>query len=41
MTQVFCADAIQRIEANVNNTLAVAARQRIAKNLVEANRWIY
>jgi alkylation response protein AidB-like acyl-CoA dehydrogenase len=41
MTQVFCADAIQRIEANMNNTLPAAARQRIAKSLVEANRWIY
>jgi alkylation response protein AidB-like acyl-CoA dehydrogenase len=38
MTQVFCADAIQRIEANVKNTVSaidgggtVAARQRIIK----------
>ena len=38
MTQVFCADAIQRIEATVKNTISaidgggtVAARQRIAK----------
>ena len=63
LTQVFCCDAIQRIEANVRNTLSaipgtselwarfseepqlphqntVAARQRIAKALVEAERWI-
>ncbi|HEX7330395.1 MAG TPA: acyl-CoA dehydrogenase family protein [Pyrinomonadaceae bacterium] len=36
MTQVFCAGAIQRIEATVNNTIGagtVAARQRIAKAL--------
>jgi alkylation response protein AidB-like acyl-CoA dehydrogenase len=62
MTQVFCCDAMQRIEATVKNTVsaidengelsgwlaaqlparnAVAARQRIAKALVEAERWIY
>ena len=67
MTRVFCSDAIQRIEATVNNTLSamadgnpldpllaaqpqltmlppmntVAARLRIAKALVEADRWIY
>jgi alkylation response protein AidB-like acyl-CoA dehydrogenase len=64
MTQVFCSDAIQRIEATFKNTLAaiaegdelcallaaqpqlpprntVAARQHIAKALVEANAWIY
>ena len=57
MTQVFCADAIQRIEATLRNTVSaigdpgelravtphstVAARQRIAKALIEAERWIY
>ena len=64
LTQVFCCDAIQRIEANTRNTLSalpggsellarlpaqpqfpqcntVAARQRIAKALVEAEQWIY
>jgi len=57
MTQVFCADAIQRIEATLRNTVSaigdpgelcgvtphstVAARQRIAKALVGAERWIY
>jgi hypothetical protein len=64
MTQVFCADAIQRIETTLKNTLSavgaydelgallsplsqlpqrnnVAARQRIAKELVEANTWKY
>ena len=62
LTQVFCSDALQRIEANARNTLSaipdtgdlwsrlpepqlphqntVAARQRIAKALVEAERWI-
>ena len=63
LTQVFCSDAIQRIEANVKSTFSairetselwarlseqpqlphqntVAARQRIAKALVEAERWI-
>lgn len=63
ITQVFCCDAIQRIEATVKSTLSamsggndlcarltaqpqlphrntVAARQRIAKALVEAERWI-
>ena len=40
MTQVFCADAIQRIEATLKNTISaidgrgpVAARQRIAKTI--------
>jgi hypothetical protein len=64
IAQVFCSDAIQRIEAAMNNTLAaiavdnelstrwaaqpqfphrntVATRQRIAKGLVEAERWIF
>jgi alkylation response protein AidB-like acyl-CoA dehydrogenase len=64
LTQVFCCDTIQRIEANTRNTLSalpggsellarlpaqpqfpqcntVAARQRIAKALVEAEQWIY
>ena len=63
ITQVFCSDAIQRIEANMKSTLSaipagselwsrlpaqhqfphlntVAARERIAKALVEAERWI-
>ena len=63
IAQVFCSDAIQRIEANVKSTLSaipegrelwarlpapqqfphlntVAARERIAKALVEAERWI-
>ena len=63
LTEVFCCDAIQRIETNVRNTLSaipetselwarlpeqsqlphqntVAARQRIAKALVEAERCI-
>jgi butyryl-CoA dehydrogenase len=37
-TQVFCSDAIQRIEATSNTPNTVAARQRIAKLLVEAKR---
>jgi alkylation response protein AidB-like acyl-CoA dehydrogenase len=41
MTQVFCAGAIQRIEATLENTLSpgntIAARQRIAKTLVESD----
>ena len=37
MTQVFCSDAIQRIEATLAATDTVAARQRIAKSLVESN----
>ena len=64
MTQVFCADAIQRIETTFKNTVfaigagdesralltelsqlpqwnTVAARQRIAKELVDANAWKY
>ncbi|MBD0325209.1 MAG: acyl-CoA dehydrogenase, partial [Pyrinomonadaceae bacterium] len=67
MTQVFCNDAVERIEANANNTLAamaegdelrtllaalrrftkltplntVAARQRIADELIKANRYVY
>lgn len=67
MTQIFCYDAIQRIDANSKNTLSamtegdelrallarlreftkvgpmntIAARQRIAKGLVEADRWVY
>ena len=64
MTQVFCSDAIQRIETTFKNTLSataegdelyaplsqqsqlpqrntVALRQRIAKQLVEANTWKY
>lgn len=63
ITQVFCADAMQRIEATLRSTLSampggneivalfaaqpplpprttVAARQRIAKALIEAERWI-
>jgi alkylation response protein AidB-like acyl-CoA dehydrogenase len=63
ITQVFCSDAMQRIEATVRSTLSampggveisdlltadplftprttVAARQRIAKPLIEAERWI-
>ena len=63
ITQVFCCDAMQRIEATVKTTLSampgrseivarlaeqpqppyratVAARQRIAKALVEAGTWI-
>lgn len=63
ITQVFCCDAMQRIEATVKSTLSaipgrseivarlaeqpqppyratVAARQRIAKALVEAGTWI-
>jgi alkylation response protein AidB-like acyl-CoA dehydrogenase len=67
MTQVFCNDAVERIEAKAKNTLAgmsegdelrtllaalrrltklqpmntIAARQRIADDLIAANKWIY
>ena len=67
MTQVFCNDAVQRIESHAKNTLAamaegdelrtllaalrrftkltpmntVAARQRIAGVMIEANKWTY
>src|SRR5467141_436320 len=67
MTQVFCNDAVQRIESRAKNTLAamaegdelrtllaalrrftkqtplntVAARQRIANAMIEANRYVY
>ena len=67
MTQVFCNDAVQRIESRAKNTLAamaegdelrtllaalrrftkltpmntVAARQRIANVMIEANKWAY
>ena len=67
MTQVFCNDAVERIEANAKNTLAamsegdelrtllaalrrftkqtpinsVAARQRIADEMIKANRYVY
>jgi len=67
MTQVFCNDAIERIEAHAKNTLAamadgdelrtllaalrrftrmtpintVAARQRIANAMIEANKYVY
>jgi alkylation response protein AidB-like acyl-CoA dehydrogenase len=67
MTQVFCNDAVQRIESRAKNTLAamtegdelrtllaalrrftkqtpmntVAARQRIADVMIEANKWAY
>jgi alkylation response protein AidB-like acyl-CoA dehydrogenase len=67
MTQVFCNDAVQRIESRAKNTLAamaegdelrtllaalrrftkltpmntVAARQRIAGVMIEANKWTY
>jgi hypothetical protein len=67
ITQVFCNDAVERIEANAKNTLAamtegdemrtllaalrrftkqtpinsVAARQRIANEMIKANRYVY
>jgi hypothetical protein len=67
MTQVFCNDAVQRIDSCARNTLAamaegdelrtllaalrrftkltpmntVAARQRIANVLIEANKWVF
>src|SRR5205807_3376345 len=67
MTQVFCNDAVQRIESRAKNTLAamsegdelrtllaalrrftkmtpmntVAARQRIANVMIEANKYVY
>jgi alkylation response protein AidB-like acyl-CoA dehydrogenase len=67
MTQVFCNDAVQRVESRAKNTLAamaegdelrtllaalrrftkqtpmntVAARQRIADVLIEANKWAF
>ncbi len=67
MTQVFCNDAVQRIESTAKNTLAamaegdelrtllaalrrftkltpmntVAARQRIADVMIDANKWTY
>jgi hypothetical protein len=67
MTQVFCNDAVQRIESRAKNTLAamsegdelrtllaalrrftkmtpmntVSARQRIADDMITANKWVY